>query len=261
MVQSQDYGTLGYDSMGKTFCPKKEDSLLTSDSDDTITITEEVIEPMKFQPHTPPHDEYDEGSDESMEIYDETQYLFASSSDTTMDETPPGTSSHTWWPESPADKKYRPVDVQQDVDENLTDDEESDPQYEQKPKFFMGVKKEEPEVYDTKDEKKPLQAIRHEVKPRVYCNKREKLSPVTPKVESIRVKKFSEMSNNARGSRSLPLDDNTDREFYHDARRMTRGFIRSIENVCPTINREDHIGKFVWGYCNGWWPGKTVTID
>lgn len=52
-----------------------------------------------------------------------------------------------------------------------------------------------------------------------------------------------------------------DKEAFHDGRRMTRSLIKSIENISPTNNVQNHIGKFVWGYCMGWWPAIIVAAE
>lgn len=92
----------------------------------------------------------------------------------------------------------------------------------------------------------------------------------SPERETIGIKKWRENSLAKRSSRNLgetslsrivgnhsTQPDSPETTSYHDARRVTRSCVRGIECSSLSGNGRFQIGKFVWGYCMGWWPGET----
>jgi len=47
------------------------------------------------------------------------------------------------------------------------------------------------------------------------------------------------------------LEDDGDKKEY-TPQRVTRALIKQ------KMNRGNHVGKLVWGYCSGWWPGEYI---
>lgn len=49
------------------------------------------------------------------------------------------------------------------------------------------------------------------------------------------------------------LEDDSDKK-EDGPRRVTRALVKTKNH------KENHIGKLVWGFCTGWWPGKYIEI-